>query len=193
MSARKIRFERSNKSITPWLKASPTERRAAVTLGIGPFSGVEKSESADVEFLLTPTEWAGGGVPDVLTRLSAQVAVDMLQLCQAHAPEGRAAMTEALKGIYNNEGPNTGGRYGYSTMASVLDLVRNVGRLQMHAHMTTQDSHTFQNEEVPQDDSTRGANPSIETTNTLDDEPTHNKAVADDDRDMIHYAQLCVG
>ena len=85
-------------------------RRAAVTLGIGPFSGVEKSESADVEFLLTPTEWAGGGVPDVLTRLSAQVAVDMLQLCQAHAPEGRAAMTEALKWIYNNEGPNTGGR-----------------------------------------------------------------------------------
>ena len=176
------------------------------------------SEGADAELLLTPVEWNGAGVPDVVVRLSAQVAVDMLQLCQAHTPEGRAAITVALREIYKSGQTSPVGREGYSTMTSALDLVRDVGRMQLHARGgegAAQDTHAPQQEETHASEEGRvrlsgsahsciesgcntlgGAEKTDESTHTTDlrnDEQITNNAVADDERDMIHQAQLCVG
>ena len=59
---------------------------------------------------LVPPEEAQLSAVRVRIARRAAVTLGIGLLAQAHAPEGRAAMTEALKWIYNNEGPNTGGR-----------------------------------------------------------------------------------
>ena len=67
-------------------------------------------ESVDAEALLAPAAMLGGGVPDVLPRITAALAVDLLTLRETHTQQRREE-----------------GRRAYPSMAVSLALMRREG------------------------------------------------------------------
>jgi hypothetical protein len=138
-----------NKVLFPWRVMPPGDStivalrqrvaaRAIKILNLGMLGGGGE-ESVDAEALLAPAAMLGGGMPDVLPRITAALAVDLLTLRETQTPVGRQAVNVALTAMYGGEANlqrREEGRRAYPSMAASLDLMRQEGGLGLHASIT---------------------------------------------------------
>ena len=109
--------------------ALPGRRASLYTWGsVGQGGGLDAFEhrsATDVEALLTPRSLVGGGAPDVLGRLPADVALDMLALIESRHQSGTEAVMVALKREASSAGT-------YPAMGKALQLLHRTAGLTLH-------------------------------------------------------------